>query len=241
MIIYGRNPVIEAIEQGQAEQLLLAAGITPATEREMMKLARKHDVPVDVVPRIELDRLVKTTQHQGIAARLPEVTFADPDAPMQLARKRGEKLFLILLDQIQDPHNLGAIIRSAEVLGAHGVVMEERRAAPVSAVVVKTSAGATSHIPLVQVKNLPRHIALLKEQGVWFYAADVDGGVDASQLDWDRDIGLVIGSEGSGLRRVVREACDAAVMIPTRGRVQSLNASVAAGILIEKGISSRNG
>lgn len=240
MIIYGRNAVTEALAQGQASRLLLARGITPAAERQFLQLARKAGVPVDLVARIELDQLVRTTAHQGVAAELPELRFSDQDAPRRLAEQRGERLFLVLLDQIQDPHNYGAIIRSAEVLGAHGVVTEERRSAPLSAVVAKTSAGAASHLPLVQVKNLPRYLDEIKEAGVWIYAADANEGVAPDRLDWQRDVGLVIGSEGSGLRRLVRDKCDAFVSIPTRGRVSSLNASVAAGIMIWAGLTARD-
>lgn len=240
MIIYGRNAVAEALAQGQASRLLLARGITPAAERQFLQLARKAGVPVDLVARIELDQLVRTTAHQGVVAELPELSFSDQDAPLRLAEQRGERLFLVLLDQIQDPHNYGAIIRSAEVLGAHGVVTEERRSAPLSAVVAKTSAGAASHLPLVQVKNLPRYMDEIKEAGVWIYAADANEGVAPDRLDWQRDVGLVIGSEGSGLRRLVRDKCDAFVSIPTRGRVSSLNASVAAGIMIWAGLTARD-
>lgn len=239
MIIYGRNAVTEALAQGQVRRLLLARGIGEATEKQFRRLARQAGLEPELVARIELDQLLRTTSHQGVAAELPELSFSDPEAPFELARQRGEQLFLVLLDQVQDPHNYGAIIRSAEVLGAHGVISEERRSAPLSPVVLKTSAGAASHLPLVQVKNLPRYIEELKARNVWIYAADSDSGVQPQQLDWDRDVGLVIGSEGSGLRRLVREKCDEFVSIRTRGQVQSLNASVAAGILLHAGLSQR--
>ncbi len=239
MIIYGRNAVTEAVSQGQAKRLLLARGVGDATEKQFARLARQAGLELELVPRIELDRLLRTTNHQGVAAELPELSYSEPDAPMKLARQRGERLFLVLLDQVQDPHNYGAIIRSAEVLGAHGVVSEERRAAPLSPIVLKTSAGAASHLPLLQVKNLPRYIDELKASNVWIYAADSTDGVEPGQLDWDREVAVVIGSEGSGLRRLVRGKCDAFVKIETRGRVQSLNASVAAGILLHAGLNAR--
>ena len=239
MIIYGRNAVLEALRQGQPVRLLLAAGINDATEREFSKLARQAGVPVDTVPRIELDRLVKTTSHQGVAAEVAGLSWSDPDAPRRLAQERGERLFLVLLDQVEDPDNVGAIIRSAEVLGAHGVIAEERRSAPLSAVVAKTSAGAASHLPVVQVKNLPRHMEELKRSGVWIYASDVQDGVTPERLDWDRDVAVVIGSEGTGLRRLVRKLCDASVVIPSVGRIGSLNASVAAGVILYAGLNAR--
>lgn len=240
MLIFGRNAVKEALLQGQVRRLLVARGIGESTEKQFRGLARRAGVDLELVPRIELDRLLRTTSHQGVAAELPELGYSDPDAPFNLARERDERLFLVLLDQVQDPHNYGAVIRSAEVLGAHGVVSEERRSAPLSPIVLKTSAGAASHLPLVQVKNVPRYIDELKQAGVWIYAADAEAGKLPTELDWDRDVAIVIGSEGSGLRRLVREKCDDFVRIETRGRVQSLNASVAAGILLHAGLSARN-
>ncbi len=232
MIIYGKQAVIEALQEGGVLRILVAKGIQPGTAQQLERLARKHRVPLDYVPRIELDQALKTTRHQGIAAELPELSFADPEAPFNLAAKRGEMLLLVLLDQISDPRNYGAIIRSAEVLGAHGVVTEERRSAPLSAVVAKTSAGASSHLPLVQVKNLPRYIDELKKRNVWIYGASGDAANTPADLDWKRPTALVIGSEGSGMRRLVRDKCDDTVRIPMKGKIDSLNASVAAGILL---------
>src|SRR5690625_2199843 len=239
MIIYGRNAVAEALAQGQADRLLIARGLNPNALRQYRKLADRAGVPVEMVPRIELDRLVRTTSHQGIAAELPDLHYSQPGEPARLARGRGEQLFLVLLDQVQDPHNYGAIIRSAEVLGAHGVVTEERLSAPLTAVVAKTAAGAASHLPLVQVKNLSRYLDELKERNVWVYGADGSATNTPDMLDWNRDAALVIGSEGTGLRRIIRDKCDDLVGIPTRGKVESLNASVAAGILIYEILRSR--
>lgn len=232
MIIYGKQAVIEALQEGQVERLLIAHGVQPGTIKQLESLARTHDVPIDLVPRIKLDQALKTTRHQGIAAELPELQFAEPDEPFALAKRRNEKLLLVLLDQITDPHNYGAIIRSAEVLGAHGVITEERRSAPLSPIVAKTSAGASAHLPLVQVKNLPRFIDDLKERNVWIYGATGDAPNLPGQIDWDRPAAVVIGSEGTGMRRLVRDKCDDTVRIPMHGKVASLNASVAAGVLL---------
>lgn len=232
MWIYGRNAVLEALLEGQVEQLLIARGVKPGSIRELERAARSAGVPTHHVPRIELDQALKTTSHQGVAAELPELAYAPLDDAFALAEKRGERLLLLLLDQIQDPRNYGAIIRSAEVLGAHGVVTEARRSAPLSAVVAKTAAGATSYLPLVQVPNLPNATRALKERGVWVYGADADGAATPERIDWDRDAALVVGSEGTGMRRLMKELCDELVRIETRGRVSSLNASVAAGILL---------
>lgn len=239
MLIYGKQAVIEALQEGSAERVLVAHGVSPGTLRELQTLARKADADFQLVPRIELDQTLKTTRHQGIAAELPDLTYAEPDAPFKLAEKRREKPLLVLLDGITDPHNYGAIIRSAEVLGAHGVVTEERRSAPLSAVVAKTSAGASSHLPLVQVKNLPRYMDELKARGVWLYGASGDAALRPEGIDWDRAAALVIGSEGTGMRRLVRDKCDDLIAIPMRGKVASLNASVAAGILLYGVIGAR--
>ena len=239
MLIYGKNAVVEAIQQGQVERVMIARGVRESTVRELEKLAGKAGVRVEMVPRIDLDQAVKSTQHQGVVAQLPELDYSAPESPFELARERNEPLFLVLLDHVQDPRNYGAIIRSAEVLGAHGVVTEERRSAPLSAVVAKTAAGATAHLPLVQVKNLSRYLDELKERNVWVYGADGSATNTPDMLDWNRDAPLVIGSEGTGLRRIIRDKCDDLVGIPTRGKVDSLNASVAAGILIYEILRSR--
>ena len=232
MWIYGRNAVLEALGQGQVESVLVARGVQAATLKEFERAARSADVPLKQVPRIQLDQALKTTQHQGVAAQLPELKTSDLEAVFALAAERGEQLLLVLLDHLTDPRNVGAIIRSAEALGAHGVVMEERRSAPLSAVVVKASAGATAHLPLVMVSNLSQTIDRLKERAVWVYGADADAELTPEQIDWRRDAALVIGSEGSGMRRLVRQRCDEIVAIPLRGNVGSLNASVAAGVLL---------
>ena len=239
MVIYGRNAVMEALRGGEVERVLIARGVKPSTIEPLERLAARAGVPLDYVPRIELDQRLKTTHHQGVAAELPELAFSDPERPFELALSRDERLLLILLDQLTDPRNYGAIIRSAEVLGAHGVVTEARRSAPLSAVVAKASAGATSHLPLVQVTNLPRYIAALKERNVWIYGADGAAERVPWDIDWVRDAALVIGSEGTGLRRLVRETCDELVKIPMRGRIGSLNASVAAGILVHEVVRGR--
>lgn len=232
MWIYGRNPVLEALASGQVERVAIAAGVKPGSVAELKKAARAAGVPVDTVPRIELDQALGTTSHQGVAAQLPEIDFVPIDHAYRRAERAGERLLLVLLDHVQDPRNYGAIIRSAEVLGAHGVVTESRRSAPLSGVVAKTAAGAASHLPLIQVANLGNLIRDLKARGVWIYGADGGGAATPEQVDWDRDVALIIGSEGTGLRRVVAGACDELVRIPTRGRVDSLNASVAAGVLL---------
>jgi 23S rRNA (guanosine2251-2'-O)-methyltransferase len=232
MWIYGRNAVLEAMRDAQVERVAVARGVQPGILKELRRAAAAADVPLDEVPRIQLDQVLKTTQHQGVAALLPEVRTVGIDAVFDRARERGEEVLVVLLDHLTDPRNVGAIIRSAEALGAHGVVMEERRSAPLTAVVVKAAAGATAHVPLVVVTNLPRTIEELKERGVWVYGADAAATSAPPDIDWRRPVALVIGSEGDGMRRLVRERCDELVAIPLVGKVGSLNAGVAAGILL---------
>lgn len=235
MLLYGRNPVLEALREGRVQEVTLARGVEDAFVREV----KAAGAFVRWSSRIELDQLVGTTAHQGIVAEVDDLSWASVDDILDRAESKGEPLLIVLLDGITDPRNFGAIIRSAEVLGAHGVVVEERRSAPLSPVVVKTAAGATSYLPVAQTKNLPRLMDQLKEDGVWVYGAAGEAAQDAARTDFSGKVALVIGAEGEGMRRLVREKCDALVSIPTRGRVQSLNASVAAGILLYEVVRGR--
>jgi 23S rRNA (guanosine2251-2'-O)-methyltransferase len=239
MLIYGRNPVLEALKSGTVERVYAAEGVEPSFRKDLERACRDADVGLEWHSRIELDQAVRTTQHQGVVAEIPDANWSDLEDAFAFAESRGELPLLVLLDGITDPHNFGAIIRSAEVLGAHGVIVEERRSAPLNATVVKTSAGATAYLPIVQTKNLPRLIDDLKARGVWVYGAAGEAAHSLEQLDTDRALALVIGSEGDGLRRLVREKCDELVRIPSKGNVQSLNASVAAAILIHGAVSKR--
>ena len=232
MLIYGRHAVEAALASATVERVFVAHGVRDATLRDVERLTRAAGVALELVPRIELDRSLKTTQHQGIAAEVRELVHADPEAPFELAAARGERLLLVALDQVTDPRNYGAIVRSAEALGAHGVVTEARRSPPLSATVAKTAAGAASYLPLTQVTNLPRYLSDLKERGVWVYGGAGDAERSAHEVDWDRDVVLVIGAEGRGMRRLVRERCDELVRVQLRGRIASLNAATAAGILL---------
>ncbi len=240
MIIYGRNPVLEALRKGEVTELFVAKGIEDrfADQLEDM-LGQGSEVRVRWISRPEMDEKIGTSQHQGVLAEVVNLEWAEVSDMFDLASSRGEEVLLVLLDGITDPRNFGAIIRSAEVLGAHGVVVEERRSAPLSAVVAKTAAGATAYLPVAQVKNMPRFIEQIKKQGVWIYGAAGEAKATASQLDYARPLALVIGSEGDGLRRLVREGCDELVRIPQKGKVDSLNASVAASLLIYQAILGR--
>ncbi|MFN2322489.1 MAG: 23S rRNA (guanosine(2251)-2'-O)-methyltransferase RlmB [Trueperaceae bacterium] len=240
MLIYGRHAVAEALREGQIVRVFLARGIERAARTEFAAAARAADVPLEEVPRIELDQAVRSTHHQGVVAEVAELGYADPEAPFELARARGERLLLVCLDHVTDPRNYGAIIRSAEALGAHGVVSEARRSAPLSPVVAKTAAGATAHLPLLQVTNLPRYLEELKQRGVWVFGSAGDGERGVRDIDWDRDVALVIGAEGEGMRRLVRARCDEVVRLTLRGRTNSLNAGVAAALLVHEIASARD-
>lgn len=235
MLLYGRNPVLEALRGGRVSEVLVARGVEPSFVAQL----EAFDVRIRFAPRIELDQLAGTTQHQGVLAEVEDLAWASVDDIFDRADAKGETLLMVLLDGVTDPRNFGAIIRSAEVLGAHGVVVEERRSAPLTPTVAKAAAGATSFLPVAQVKNLPRLIDQLKDDGVWVYGAAGEAARDLRQLDYDRKLALVIGAEGEGLRRLVREKCDELVSIPVKGQVQSLNASVAASILIYHAVANR--
>lgn len=228
MLIYGRNPVLEAIREGQVEQVWVARGV----EGWLIKELEKLDAPFKLVPRIEMDQMVKTTQHQGLVAEIQEASFSDPEAPFKLAQQRREEPLLVLLDGVTDPRNYGAIIRSAFALGAHGVVTEERRSAPLSAIVLKASAGTASKLPLVQVKNLPRYLEEIKKRGIWVYGTSGKASKTLEQLDYKRPLAIVIGSEGEGMRRLVGEHCDELAKISLAPGAESLNAAVALGVVL---------
>lgn len=236
MLIYGRNPVLEALKTGQVETLFIAHGIETGFVHRLEAVTK--GVRVVWQPRIELDQLVGTTQHQGVVAELSAL-WQNPFDLVGHAKKSPSPL-LVLLDGITDPQNFGAIIRSSEVLGANGLIVEERRSAPLSAAAIKASAGAAAHLPLAQVKNLPRFIDELKENDFWVYGADAQGTKNIDKVDFNRPLAIVIGAEGQGMRRLVKEKCDELISIAIRGRINSLNASVAAGILLYEVTKHRN-
>lgn len=228
MWIYGRNPVLEALRAGRARRVLVARGV----EGWLLKELERLGAPYTLVPRIELDTLLRTTHHQGIAAEVEDPPYASLEDALRLAASRKEPPLLVALDGVTDPRNYGAMIRSALALGAHGVVSEERRAAPLSPLALKASAGAALKLPVVKVKNLPRTLKALKEEGLWVYGLDVRGEKAPWELDYARPLVLVVGSEGEGMRRLVRETCNELFRIPIREEAESLNASVALGIAL---------
>jgi 23S rRNA (guanosine2251-2'-O)-methyltransferase len=192
--------------------------------------AQKHGTQVRYLSRERLDQMSETGRHQGVIADIAAYAYADVETMLAAAQERGEPPFLLLLDGIEDPHNLGAIIRTANMAGAHGVIIPKDRAVGITATVVKASAGAVHHTPVARVTNLARTIDELKERGLWFVCADMDGTTMTS-LDLKGPIGLIIGAEGEGVSRLVKEKCDMIASIPCKGQIDSLNASVAAGVL----------
>ncbi|MGH7909809.1 MAG: 23S rRNA (guanosine(2251)-2'-O)-methyltransferase RlmB [Thermodesulfobacteriota bacterium] len=235
MIIYGKNPVKEAISQtlSKIEEILISQELEKERISDIIRLAKEKNVKVSFLPRDAISRITGTPSHQGIAARISEFEYNNLDNILSNARKKGERPLIILLDHIEDPQNLGAIIRTVNVLGAHGVIIPKDRAASVTPAVVKSSAVAVSFVPVARVVNLVITIRDLKKKGVWFVGADPTStkSVFAEELG-ALDLALVVGSEGKGLTRLVREECDFLVSIPNLGEVSCLNASVAAGIMI---------
>lgn len=232
-IIEGRNAVTEALRAGRAiDKIYLAKGETDKALGHIASTARAAGTVVVETDRHKLDQMSFTGAHQGVIAVCAVREYCSIDEILQIAKDRGEPPFVILCDEISDPHNLGAIIRTAECVGAHGVIIPKRRSAGMTAVVGKASAGAVEHMAVARVPNLTAAIQELKDAGLWIYGTAADGSSDLWSTDFSGPIGLVIGSEGEGMSRLVAEHCDFTVSIPMRGKVSSLNASTAASVLM---------
>ncbi|MDD6531323.1 MAG: 23S rRNA (guanosine(2251)-2'-O)-methyltransferase RlmB [Ruminococcus sp.] len=231
-IIAGRNPVMEAIRSGRSiESILVAKGERSGSVVAIIAKAKQKNIPVKDVDSKKLDFLAKGVNHQGIVAQCAVKEYSALEDIFALAEERGESPFIIVLDKIEDPHNLGAIIRTAECAGAHGVIIPERRSAGLSYTVEKTSAGALEYMPVVRVKNISAVLQKLKDKGIWVYGADMDGE-HYKKINFDGAVALVIGNEGKGISPLVAKDCDVIVSLPMKGKINSLNASVAAGILM---------
>ena len=231
-IIAGRNPVMEAIRSGRSiESILVAKGERSGSVVAIIAKAKQKNIPVKDVDSKKLDFLAKGVNHQGIVAQCAVKEYSTLEDIFALAEERGESPFIIVLDKIEDPHNLGAIIRTAECAGAHGVIIPERRSAGLSYTVEKTSAGALEYMPVVRVKNISAVLQKLKDKGIWVYGADMDGE-HYKKVNFDGAVALVIGNEGKGISPLVAKDCDVIVTLPKKGKINSLNASVAAGILM---------
>ena len=229
--IEGRNAVLEAFRSGRTiDKLFVLDGCKDGPVQSIMREAKKHDMIVNFVTKERLDQLSETKKHQGVIAMAAAYGYSTVDEILARAEEKGEPPFLVLLDNIEDPHNLGAIIRTANLAGAHGVIIPKRRAVGLTATVAKASAGAINYTPVAKVTNLTQTIKELKEKGIWFVCADM-GGTTMYDLDLKGPIGLVIGNEGEGVGKLVKENCDFIASIPMRGDIDSLNASVACGVL----------
>lgn len=229
--IEGRNAVMEAFRSGQViDKLFILDGCQDGPVRSIAREARKKDTIINYVPKERLDQLSQTGSHQGVIAQIAAYEYSTVEDILEKAREKGEPPFIFLLDNIEDPHNLGAIIRTANLAGAHGVIIPKRRAVGLTATVAKTSAGALNYTPVAKVTNLAATIEELKREGLWFVCADMDGEL-MYRCNLKGPIGLVIGNEGEGVGRLVKEKCDFTASIPMKGDIDSLNASVAAGVL----------
>lgn len=231
LTIEGRNAVLEAFRAGKTiDKLYVLKGCQDGPVSSILREARKYDTVVSFVAKERLDQMSATGKHQGVIASAAAYEYAEVEDILNLAKEKGEEPFIFLLDNIEDPHNLGAIIRTANLAGAHGVIIPKRRAAGLTATVAKASAGALNYTPVAKVTNLGTTIEELKKKGLWFVCADMSG-TRMYDLNLTGSIGLVIGSEGEGVSRLVREKCDYTAAIPMKGNIDSLNASVAAGVL----------
>ena len=241
LVIEGRNAVLEALRSGKPmDKLYILDGCLDGPIRTIVREAKKHDVILQFVTKERLNQLSETGKHQGVIAHAAAYEYAQVEDMLELAKSRGEDPFIFLLDNIEDPHNLGAIIRTANLAGAHGVIIPKRRAVGLTATVARTSAGALNYTPVARVTNLKKTVEDLKKQGLWFVCADMDGTV-MYDLDLKGPIGLVIGNEGEGVSRLMKENCDFVAGIPMKGDIDSLNASVAAGVLAYEIVRQRLG
>ena len=231
LMVEGRNAVLEALKAGEkADRLYVQEGLGDGPVSRIVAQARAMNILVVFVPKEKLDQMSETSRHQGVILNLSAVSYAQVEDILEKAQSLGEKPFIFILDGIEDPHNLGAIIRTANLSGAHGVIIPKHRAASVNATVAKSSAGAVYHTLIAKVTNIAQTIDQLKENGMWIVCADMDGTC-MYDLNLTGSIGLVIGNEGSGVSRLVKEKCDMTASIPMKGDIDSLNASVAAGVL----------
>ncbi len=241
LTIEGRNAVTEAIRSGRSiDKIFILDGCQDGPVATIRKEAKKAGIMMKFVSRDRLDQISQTGAHQGVIAYAAAYDYSDMEDIFALAEERGEAPFVLILDNIEDPHNLGAIIRTANIAGAHGVIIPKNRAVGLTATVAKTSAGALNYTPVVKVTNIGRTIDELKDRGMWFVCADMDGEI-MYNLDLKGSIGLVIGNEGSGVSKLVREKCDMVASIPMNGQINSLNASVAAGVLAYEIVRQRGG
>lgn len=238
-MVAGRNAVMEALKGSRSvNKLMIANGSTEGSIKEIIAVAKEKGVNIQYWDRSKLDSIARGIRHQGVLAQVAPVQYAELEDILQVAKDRNEPPFIVLLDELEDPHNLGAILRTADAAGVHGVLIPKHRSCPLSVTVAKTSAGAVEHVPVARVGNLVQTIKKLKQEGLWVAAADMDGK-DYYDTDLTGPLLLIIGSEGQGVGRLVKEQCDFVVRIPMVGKINSLNASVAGSILMYEAMKQR--
>lgn len=239
--IEGRNPVVEAMKAGRKiNRLVIQEGTKGKVLDELVGMAKSRGIKIETAAKPALNDMAATESHQGIIAFAEDYTFVEIDDIIEYAHSKGEAPFIVILDEIQDPHNFGSIIRTANAAGVHGVIIPKHRAAGVTSVVSKTSAGAVEHMRVAQITNIVRAIEELKEAGLWIMGGAMDGDQTIYQANLKGPLGIVIGSEGEGIRRLVKEKCDFIVQIPMYGQIESLNAAVAAGVMIYEAVRQRH-
>ncbi|GMB09983.1 23S rRNA (guanosine2251-2'-O)-methyltransferase [Thermolongibacillus altinsuensis] len=239
-LIIGKNPVLEALKSGrEINKIWIAEGSQRGQMQSIIQLAKQAGVLIQYVPKKKMDQMAEGN-HQGVVAQVAAYRYYEVDDLFKKAEQSGEPPFLIILDEIEDPHNLGSIMRTADAVGAHGIIIPKRRAVGLTATVAKASTGAIEYIPVARVTNLARTVDELKERGVWIVGTDAKGEQDYRSLDGTMPLALVIGSEGKGMSRLIREKCDFLIRLPMKGRVTSLNASVAASLLMYEVYRKRN-
>ncbi len=231
-LIMGRNTVLEALRsERDIHKIWVAEGATKGQIQQVIAVAKENKVMIQVVPKKKLDQMVEGN-HQGVIAQVAAYQYAELDDIFRKAAKKQEDPFILLLDELEDPHNLGSILRTADASGVHGIIIPKRRSVGLTATVAKSSTGAIEHVPVVRVTNLSRTIEELKERGVWIAGTDAKGSQDYRKMDGTMPLGIVIGSEGRGMSRIIKEKCDFLFHLPMVGHVTSLNASVAASLLM---------
>jgi len=236
----GRNPIIEALKSGRTiEKIFIAKGMHEGSIRQLISMAREKHIVINEVERVILDVMSETKSHQGVIAVVSPYVYAEVEDILNYARERNEQPFIVILDEIYDPHNLGSIIRTADASGAHGIIIPKRRAVGLTPTVAKASAGAIEYVKVAKVTNISQTIKILKEQGLWIVGMDMDGGKDYYDADLSGPIALVIGNEGEGIGKLVKENCDFIVKLPMGGKIASLNAGVAGAIAMYEVVKQR--
>ncbi|WP_163102736.1 23S rRNA (guanosine(2251)-2'-O)-methyltransferase RlmB [Peribacillus alkalitolerans] len=231
-IIMGRNPVLEALKsERDINKIMIAEGSQKGSMQQIIAIANERKVFLQFVPKKKIDQMVEGN-HQGVIAQVAAYQYAELDDLFAVATKRNEAPFFLILDELEDPHNLGSIMRTADATGAHGIIIPKRRAVGLTSTVAKASTGAIEYIPVARVTNLSRTVEELKDRGLWIVGTDAKGSDDYRNLDGNMPIGIIIGSEGKGMSRILKEKCDFLIHMPMVGKVTSLNASVAAGLLM---------